>query len=103
MFGYVLAFVLGCLTTAGVAYWNRKCIDRAIRDLRAKYENENNHLRKSNAKLLADMDSLQRSSECTDAYRRGVQKGRRDPLSQAEMLVDSFGGRNVQIRQQRAS
>lgn len=103
MFGYVLAFILGCVTSACVAYWNRKCVDRATREIRSKYESENNNLRKSNAKLLADMDSLQRSSECTDAYRRGVQKGRRDPLTQAEKLVDSFGGRNVQIRSLKTS
>ena len=103
MLGYVLAFVLGCLTTAAVAYWNRRTVDRAVKEVRTKYENEVNGLRNSNARLRADMDSIQRSSECTDAFRRGVQKGRRDPLNDAEKLVDSFGGRNVQIRPLKSS
>lgn len=103
MFGYAVAFILGAASAAGVAYWNRRCVDRAVSSVRSRYDEEVYHLRNANARLRADMNSIQRSSDCADAYKRGVKNGRRDPITQAERLVESFGGRTVDIRTARGT
>ena len=103
MFGYVFAFILGAASASCVARWNRCCVDRAVTNIRRRYDEEINHLRTVNARLRADINCIQWSSDCADAYKRGVRNGRRDPLTQAERLVDSFGGRTVDIRTVRAT
>ena len=37
-------------------------------------------------------------AECNRAYRKGYHDGRRDPLSDAEKLADTFKGHRVEIR-----
>lgn len=103
MFPYVLYYLAGIATGAGLLIFHQKTVETAVVKVRKERDAEVRHLREDNYRLRTDLDSFQRSSDCTDAYRRGFQKGRSDPMTQAEQFAKNFEGRNVQFRTKSAS
>lgn len=99
MNGYVLAYIGGILTGAGLLFANHKSIETALKKSESKHQKELGQLRTENAQLRRNYDDLERSMDCTDAFRRGRQAGRNDPATEAERFARTFEGRrNVQFK-----
>ena len=103
MYLFILYYLAGIATGASLLIFHQKTVEKAVAKVRNERDAEVRRLREDNYRMRADLDSIQRSSDCTDAYRRGFQKGRSDPMTQAEKFAKNFEGRNVQFREQSAS
>ena len=99
MNGFVLAYIGGILTGAGLLIANHKCIENALRKSESKYQKEMGQLRTANAELRRKYDDLERSMDCTNAFRRGRQQGRNELMTDAERFATAWEERrNVQYR-----
>jgi len=99
MNGYVLAYIGGILTGAGLLFANHKSIEAALKKSENRHQKEIGQLRTENAQLRRDYNDLERSMDCKDAFRRGKQAGIDDPATNAERFARTFEGRrNVQFR-----
>lgn len=89
-----LIYAAGVLTGIALMAYNRHSVQKAVDNERARSE----QLRRENQMLREDLASLNRASDCRDAYRRGRQEGREDPVSNAERFARNFEGRKVEFR-----
>lgn len=103
MLPYIMFYLAGVATGSGLLILHQKTVEKAVFKIRSERDTEVRRLREDNYRLRSNLDSFQRSSECSDAYRRGIQKGRQDPMTQAELFAKNFEGRNVEFRGQRTS
>ena len=87
---YAAGVVTGVLLMAINRYSIRKAVDME----RSRSEN----IRRENQMLHEDLSALMQANDCRMARRQGFEEGRKSPLNGAEQLVNSFGGRNVEIR-----
>lgn len=93
-----LIYAAGVATGAGLLAIHQFLVRRAEAAVRARYEAEARRLRAENARMRADGDSRERAQDCADAYRRGLEKGRTDPASDAERFARTFEGRRVRFK-----
>ena len=93
----VIGFVAGTVMGAGVMVWHSKGIEKAVAKLRGEKDSEIKRLRESNAQLRADRNVIEQTRDCADAYRRGRQDGRADPMTRAERFAKTFEGRKVEF------
>ena len=100
-----LAFMAGIAAGSGLLIVHQRRIDKACENVRTQMNEELDRLKYANKRLKEEVENVQRCSDAADAYRRGVQNGRKSPLTQAEKLVDALnpnGGRVVRIGQEAA-
>lgn len=100
MFGYIAAYVAGIFTGAALIYANKRSVQAALANQRKRYDTDMQRMIRENASLRQEVDSLTRSHDCADAYRRGKRDGRNDPVSNAERFAQIFESRqgNIQFR-----
>ena len=100
MFGYIAAYVAGIFTGAALIYANKRSVQAALTNQRKRQDADMQRMMRENASLRQEVDSLTRSHDCADAYRRGKRDGRNDPVSNAEKFAKNFEGRqgSVQFR-----
>ena len=101
MLNFMVGLVVGAAGGVSVMVWHTKGIEKAVSKLRSTKDAEIRHLRETNAQLRADSDVIQQSRDCADAFRRGKEVGRNNPMSSAERFAKTFEGRNVQFREPR--
>ena len=94
-----LRFIAGVQVGIAMMEINRRSVKKAVDAERGRGE----QLRRENAQLRDDLSAMMQANDCRIARQRGFDAGRKSPLNQAEMLVDSFGGRNVSIRGRRSA
>lgn len=93
-----LIYAAGVLTGAGLMLLHQRQVARAVEAVRKRCEAEAQRLRRENAELRADGASLERTRDCADAFRRGVEKGRSDPMTDAERFARNFENRRAQFK-----
>lgn len=91
--GGILLYAAGIATGAGLLGLHLRQVSAAVRRVEAAKDKEITRLRDANAKLRAEADNIQRSSDCADAFRRGKERGHQ--LSDVERFARTFEGRNV--------
>lgn len=82
-----LLYIAGVLTGAGVMILHNREVVKAVNAERAKYQ-----------KRLQDLETERRAADCADAFRRGVQKGRFSPATDAERFAKTFEDRRVEFK-----
>lgn len=87
VFGGVMLFTAGVLIGGGAVAYHKSSIREVELDACAERDN-----------LQHEVYEVKFKSECDRAYRKGYRDGRRDPLSDAEKLADTFRGHRVVIR-----
>lgn len=104
MFGYIVTYLGGIITGVTILYANRRSIDAALAKQEKTYCAEIDRLNRENAKLRCDLDAFVRNRDCSDAYRRGRQEGRNDPVTEAERFAQNFANHRgtVEFRATRA-
>ena len=93
--GGILLYVAGVATGAGLLALHLREVQRAVKRVEREKDGLIERLRASNARLRADADSIQRSSECADAFRRGKERGQK--LTDAERFARRFEKQNVKF------
>ena len=83
----VLLYVAGVITGGGLMYLHYKTIYKAVNAERAKYQ-----------RRLQELEAERRATDCADAFRRGVQKGRFSPAIYAERFAKTFEDRRVEFK-----
>ncbi len=87
-------FCIGLITGIAVMVLNRYSVKKAVEAER----NRSDGLREENRRMRDELMNLNHASDCRDAYRRGKQEGREDPMTQAERFARNFEGRKVEFR-----
>lgn len=100
MFGYIATYLAGIFTGAALIYANKRSVQTALANQRKRHEADMQRMIRENANLRQEIDSMTRSHDCADAYRRGKRDGRNDPATNAERFAKTFEGRqgSVQFR-----
>ena len=80
----IFLYFVGTLTGGALIYLHY----RAINYEREKYQNE-----------LRRLEEKCRQKDCAEAYRRGFQKGRFSPATDAEQFAKTFEGRRVEFKE----
>lgn len=104
MFGYIVTYLGGIITGVTLLFANRRSIDAALAKQEKAYGVEIDRLNRENAGLRRDLDAFVRNRDCSDAYRRGKQDGRNDPVTEAERFAQNFADHRgtVEFRAPRA-
>lgn len=89
-----LIYAAGVLTGAALMAANRWSIKKAVEIERSRGE----EIRRENHRMRDELMNLTHASDCRDAYRRGRQEGREDPMTNAERFARNFEGRKVQFK-----
>lgn len=89
-----LIYAAGVLTGAALMIANRWSVKKAVEHERGRSD----ALREENRKMRDELMNLYHASDCRDAYHRGRQAGREDPVSNAERFARNFEGRKVEFR-----
>lgn len=94
-----LIYAAGVFTGVALMIANRCSVKKAVDHERSRSD----ALRRENEKLREEISAMMWANDTRNARRRGFEEGRKSPLTQAEQLIDSFGGRNVEIRGRRTA
>lgn len=94
MVEFIIGLAVGVTGGVGVMLWHTKGIEKAVAKLRSTKDAEIRRLREEN-------NQLQQAHDCADAFRRGKEIGRSDPMTRAEHFAKTFEGKNVQFREPR--
>lgn len=89
-----LLYAAGVLTGFALMIANRWSVKKAVEHERSRSDS----LREENRRMREELINFTHASDCRDAYRRGRQEGREDPVTQAERFARSFEGRKVEFR-----
>ena len=60
-------------------------------------------LHEENRRLQVEMRDLISARDCADAFRRGKERGRNDPTTEAERFARNFEGRRASFRGERST
>lgn len=93
--GGILLYAAGIATGAGLLTMHLRQLNMAVRRAEKMKDVEITRLRAENLKLRDEADSIQRSSDCADAFRRGREKGHQ--LTDAEIFARRFENRTVKF------
>ena len=94
-----LIYAGGVITGMAMMLANAWSVRKAVERERKRSD----RLMLENARLQDELRDLMSSRDCADAYRRGKEKGRMDPVSDAERFARNFEGRRTQFRGQRSA
>lgn len=89
-----LLYAAGVLTGFALMIANRWSVKKAVEHERGRSD----ALREENRRMREELLSFTHASDCRDAYHRGRQEGRNDPMTQAERFARNFEGRRVEFR-----
>lgn len=89
-----LIYAGGVLTGVAMMLANAWSVRKAVERERGRGD----WLREENRRLREEIASLSSARDCADAYRRGKEKGRADPMGDAERFARNFENRRVQFR-----
>ena len=95
--GGILLFVAGLIVGAGTLALHNREVRREVKKVEDRKNAEITKLRTAYARLQEDAGMLQQTSDCADAYRRGKNAGRAEPMTQAERFAKTFEGKNVKF------
>ena len=103
MIEFIIGLAVGTSAGVGVMVWHTRGVEKAVSKVRTTKDAEIRQLRELNLQLRMDSDTVERSRDCADAYRRGRQDGRSDPMTDAERFAKTFERRRVQFAEQKKS
>ena len=86
-------FAFGAAVGAGIVLVIMRCVKVAVNRERDRAD----ALREENMRLRNENNNLISARDCADAYRKGRQEGREDPMTRAEKFARNFEGRRVQF------
>lgn len=89
-----LIYAAGVLTGVALMIANRYSVRKAVENERSRSD----QLREENRRMRDELMNFTHASDCRDAYRRGRQEGREDPVTKAEQFARQFEGRRVEFR-----
>lgn len=89
-----LIYAAGVLTGVALMIANRYSVQKAVSEERKCSE----ALRSENRRMRDELMSFNHASDCRDAYQRGKQEGRADPVTRAEQFGHTWENRRVQFR-----
>jgi hypothetical protein len=89
-----LIYAAGVVTGFALMIANRYSVKKAVELERSR----NDQLREENRRMRDELVNFTHASDCRDAYRRGRQEGREDPVNQAERFARQWEGKRVQFR-----
>lgn len=106
MIEIIAAYAAGIATGAGLLILNRKSVEKALKQQKKQHDTELARVRatrtsalRENAELKQEIDIMERTRDCNDAYRHGVQarKPQRD-VSDAERFARTFEGKRAEFK-----
>lgn len=89
-----LIYAGGVMTGLALMLANNWSVRRAVERERRRGE----WARDENRRLREEIANLHSARDCADAFRHGKEKGRMDPMGDAERFARAFEGRRVQFR-----
>lgn len=94
MFGYIVAFLAGGATGAGLIIANHHSVQEAVKAERARANATIRKLTDENAQLRENSTAQGR----VHSFQRGCEYGRFHPASDAEQFAKTFEGRRAQFK-----
>lgn len=89
-----LIYAAGVVTGFALMIANRYSVKKAVELERSRSD----QLREENRRMRDELVNFTHASDCRDAYRRGRQEGREDPVNEAERFARQWEGKRVQFR-----
>lgn len=89
-----LIYAAGVVTGFALMIANRWSVKKAVEHERSRSD----ALREENRRMRDELMSFTHASDCRDAYHRGRQDGRDDPMNQAERFARQWEGRRVTFK-----
>ena len=86
MFLYILTYVLGIGTGAGLLIANRKSVDKAVKAERVAAQQTIDRLKRENDQAWRERNELVRERDMNRAYN----EGRKSPLSEVEKFAETL-------------
>ena len=93
MFPYILAYILGISTGAGLLIANEKSVQKAVNAEKSRAQQTIERLRKENDQVRQQRDELVRQRDWNQAY----YEGRKSPLSDVEKFADTLEKRRAKF------
>lgn len=87
-------FTIGLITGVAIMILNRWSVKKAVDAERSRSD----ALREENRRMRDELINFSHASDCRDAYHRGKQDGRKDPMTQTERFARNFEGKKVEFR-----
>lgn len=84
----IALYMAGVLTGAGIMVLHHREVDRAVNAERIKYQSR-----------LRELETERMTADCADAYRRGKNDGKYNPVTAAERFAKTFENRRVQFKE----
>jgi hypothetical protein len=86
MFAYILVYVFGIGTGAGLLIANRRSVDKAVNTEKVRSQQIIDRLRKENDQAWQERNELIRQRDINRAYH----EGRKSPLSEVERFAETL-------------
>lgn len=83
-----LLYIAGVITGGGLMILHYHEVAKAVNAERMKYQ-----------RRLQELETERQTTDCADAFRRGVQKGRYSPATAAERFARTFENQRVEFRE----
>ena len=93
MFPFILTYILGIGTGAGLLIANSRCVTKAVNAEKARSQKTIDGLKRENQQIWQERNDLLRERDWNQAY----YEGRKSPLSDVEKFADTLERRRAKF------